>query len=258
MEKPIIFISHITEEKELAFLLKDYIEKSFLGYVQVFVSSHGDSILSGDRWLNKVDEALKSCIIELVLCSPSSVTRPWIQFETGAAWGRNIPIIPLCHSGATPDTNPVPLSELQGVVISQESGIIKMMDSIAKRLELRSPQDDTKELLAGILRFEEDYTFGDSVVRFLDSVGGSRRALQEFKSLDPLPDSINMGLGEISSADFSTMKSFLTPRLKEYFSFSSKNPSLNFCSDGAISKINVCLHVSHLHRIVDLLDKKLK
>lgn len=257
MEKPIIFISHITEEKELAFHIKDYIENAFLGYAQVFVSSHGDSISAGDRWLQKVDDALKTCVMELILCSPSSVTRPWIQFEAGAAWGRGIPIIPLCHSGATPSTNPVPLSELQGVLINQQPGIRKMTDSIARTLELRSPQSDVDSLLNDILAFEETYMLGDDIVHFFDAVGGSSKALGLLKSQLSQCNSVIMNLGEITSEKYSELKSLLVPKLKEFFSFTSHTPSLNFGPEGAISMIKVELYVKHLSRVVELLEQAL-
>jgi len=38
-----VFISHISEEKELAFVLKEWIETTFLGQLSVFVSSEAKS-----------------------------------------------------------------------------------------------------------------------------------------------------------------------------------------------------------------------
>ena len=69
MEKPIVFISHITEEAELALKLKDLIESSFLGMIEVFVSSDETSISAGARWLDNITESLSNCSIELILCS---------------------------------------------------------------------------------------------------------------------------------------------------------------------------------------------
>ena len=119
MEKPIVFISHITEEKEMALELKQLIEESFLGMLSVFVSSDENSISSGSRWLDNITSALGSCAIELILCSPKSVKRPWINFEAGAGWVREIPVIPLCHSGMEPSSLPVPLNLLQAAKISE-------------------------------------------------------------------------------------------------------------------------------------------
>jgi TIR domain len=76
-----VFISHITEEKDLAALLKERIDEDFLGKVECFVSSDTESILAGENWLISVEEALRDASVEIVLCSPASVKRPWINFE---------------------------------------------------------------------------------------------------------------------------------------------------------------------------------
>jgi TIR domain len=81
MSKSIVFISHITEEKPIAIAFKDLIETSFLGMIDVFVSSDENSISTGQRWLDNITTALKECSIEIILCSPKSVSRPWINFE---------------------------------------------------------------------------------------------------------------------------------------------------------------------------------
>ena len=50
MEKPIVFISHITEEKEVALALKKLVESAFIGMMEVFVSSDPRSITLGQEW----------------------------------------------------------------------------------------------------------------------------------------------------------------------------------------------------------------
>jgi hypothetical protein len=51
MSKPILFISHITEEKQVALALKSRLEKAFLGMVDIFASSDPSSIKLGQEWL---------------------------------------------------------------------------------------------------------------------------------------------------------------------------------------------------------------
>lgn len=70
-----VFISHISEEKEIAQKLKQVIESSFLGLIEVFVSSDADSIRLGKKWLESITDALKKCKIEIILASPESVKR---------------------------------------------------------------------------------------------------------------------------------------------------------------------------------------
>src|SRR5271170_5194153 len=118
MEKFNVFLSHITVESTMADLLRRRLENDFIGLVEVFESSDRLSIPVGSKWLDEVTQALKRADLHLILCSPDAVKRPWIQFEAGAAHLRGIPIIPLCHSGLTLAQLPVPLSESEGMQIT--------------------------------------------------------------------------------------------------------------------------------------------
>ena len=109
------FVSHISEESALATCLKDWIESTLLGQCEVFVSSDSAALPGGVKWLTKIDEALKSADVMLVICSAASIVRPWVNFETGCAWSRGIPVIPLCHSGIQKGTLPRPISDFQAI-----------------------------------------------------------------------------------------------------------------------------------------------
>jgi hypothetical protein len=135
------FISHISAEAELAHGLKERLTRDFLGMLDIFVSSDRRTIEAGSRWLDEIDEALNAADLQLVLCSPQSVHRPWVNFEAGAAWLRRIPVIPLCHSGLVAGELPVPLSMLQAVDCSVE-GLQKLYDAIAGVLDVRPPVID--------------------------------------------------------------------------------------------------------------------
>ncbi|MDZ7662950.1 toll/interleukin-1 receptor domain-containing protein [Thiohalophilus sp.] len=93
-----IFISHISSEAPLAKILKEWIESTFSGGVRVFVSSDSDDIPAGSKWLDKISQALSESKILILLCSSASVIKPWINFEAGAGWAKNVPIMPVCHS----------------------------------------------------------------------------------------------------------------------------------------------------------------
>ena len=81
-----IFISYIMEEEPIARELKLFIEKYFLNQIAVFVSSDINCVTPGQQWLNTIEEALNQCKVILLICSPSSLTRPWINFEAGCGW----------------------------------------------------------------------------------------------------------------------------------------------------------------------------
>ena len=93
------FVSHVSEEAHVAARLKTALGRDFLGLLDVFVSSDAESIAAGEEWLRSIESALQEASLLVVLCSPASIVRPWINFEAGAAWMRQIPLVPLCHGG---------------------------------------------------------------------------------------------------------------------------------------------------------------
>lgn len=111
------FLSHIHDEAPLAFEIHSALGADFRG-LDVFLSANIESILVGDNWFDAIEDALRDCSLFLVLCSPTSIRRPWIHFEAGAAWIRGVRIIPLCHGGLTVSDLPLPLSLRQGVELN--------------------------------------------------------------------------------------------------------------------------------------------
>lgn len=127
-----LFISHIHEEAKLALVLKDWIESTFAGQCEVFVSSDGEDIPAGAKWLEKINDALDSSKLLITLCSLQSIIRPWINFETGCAWIKGIPVIPICHSGFTKSNLPQPLSMFQGLNLQDQKFPKTLFESIAR------------------------------------------------------------------------------------------------------------------------------
>jgi hypothetical protein len=109
------FLSHIKEEAELARTIQQALENDFLRLIQVFVSSDPKCIGAGKEWRSSIKDALGKSDLFIVLCSPASIERPWINIEAGAAWIREIPLVPLCHSGLRAQDLPAQLSQLQAL-----------------------------------------------------------------------------------------------------------------------------------------------
>ena len=63
----IAFISHISEEKNLALVFKKWIESSFLGQISVFVSSDPQSIPAGNKWREDLTYALDESKLLIIL-----------------------------------------------------------------------------------------------------------------------------------------------------------------------------------------------
>lgn len=157
MDKPYVFISHITEESKLAQLFKTHIQQDFLGLIEVFLSSDNTSISVGSKWLNDVDAALKAAKVELIICSDESIKRPWINFEAGAGWIKGIPVVPVCHTGLRVVDLPIPLNMLQATEANNAQDIEKIYALLAKQLGSAKPTGAFDEIAKSVSDFEHEY-----------------------------------------------------------------------------------------------------
>lgn len=129
-----IFLSYRTVESRFAFKLKEILVRDFIGMVEVFLASDTTSIPVGSHWLGEINDGLRRSHFQIIICSKESVLCPWINYEVGAAGVREIPIIPLCHSGLTPNHLPVPLSESEGGIITEAETLQRLYARIANSL----------------------------------------------------------------------------------------------------------------------------
>jgi hypothetical protein len=162
--KKLVFISHITEESDLARILSEEIRSSFLGLFDTFVSSDGESLPAGGRWLDSIDAALTNSAIQISLCSPMSIKRPWINFEASASWIRRIPVVPLCHSGLSKSGLPIPLVMLQGADLENADDLRMVFSELAKLLgAAKTPEIEYASLIAKCKAFIEMYTYFNKI-----------------------------------------------------------------------------------------------
>lgn len=210
MSKVLVFLSHIHEEAPLAETVKAFIEESFLGRAEVFVSSDLRSVSFGQQWLARITESLRDCSVELILCSPVSVERSWINFEAGAGWIRGIPVIPLCHSGLDRSGLPVPLNLLQSANASDAQHVRGMLRTIAEALQSDDPHSDISPFVEAVRAFEENYIFWNRFVAERDAVAaafsGSPKKAESFLS----GSDFNLNLKEIDVYQIRQMIPFLT------------------------------------------------
>jgi hypothetical protein len=156
-EKFNVFLSHINVESKLAGLIKSHLVRDFIGLVDVFESSDRLSIPAGTKWLSEMTTALAKADLHLILCSDEAKTRPWINFEAGAAHLRGIPIVPLCHSGLTWAQLPVPLSEYEGIQAAEPEGLQALYRVISEALGSSIPEIDFQQFAKDVIDFEADY-----------------------------------------------------------------------------------------------------
>jgi hypothetical protein len=153
-----IFLGYRSVEARFADVLKDHIVQDFIGLVDVFLATDTTSIPAGAHWLEEIVRGLTESNLHVIICSSTAVLCPWIHYEAGAARVRGIPIVTLCHSGLVPDQLPVPLSESEGSVVTDASGLEKLYMRIADFIGSAVPAVDFVKYAAEFKALEEQST----------------------------------------------------------------------------------------------------
>ncbi|WP_163988867.1 toll/interleukin-1 receptor domain-containing protein [Pyxidicoccus caerfyrddinensis] len=182
-----IFVSHIAEEAHVARNLKEQLERTIPG-AKVFVSS---GLTKGLPWLAAVEHALRKARVVLVLCSPRSVARSWVNFESGAGWSRKARVIPICHDGLRLEDLPLPLNMFQGVDLGSDNahedldGLIRDM---AESLRLpAAPRFDPRKMLQALVQQPAQHTAGIGIVLNHQQDQWDRTQCSPFEFPDSLP-----------------------------------------------------------------------
>lgn len=134
MKKIHVFISHITEEKETALCLKEYLRETLGWGIKVFVSSDYESISGGAMWFKTIVDAIKDSLVEIVLLSPASVGRPWINFEAGVGFGKGLQVIHVVVHGLGRSEVGHPLSSLQIRSVEDEENVRALLLDVGKAI----------------------------------------------------------------------------------------------------------------------------
>jgi hypothetical protein len=133
-----VFLSHISDEALEARALKTALEKALPGS-NIFVSA--SDIHLGQAWLDEIDHALVEAKVILTLCSPNSIRRPWINFESGSGWTRRIQVIPICHKAMRKDRLPDPLRIFQASELMDGESCQKIVSQLGSLLGLATAAD---------------------------------------------------------------------------------------------------------------------
>lgn len=171
MQKPTVFISHSSVDKDLILQIKSLVSGCTSGTVDLFQSSDGESIPFGNNWIHKVEENLKKSQIMLVFVSPRSVMSSWIYFEAGFAYSKGIKVIPIGIDGVDIGSLKPPLNLLQGFNISSAEGLNNIIAVLNREFDCSYPESfsdtDFERLSAFIFDENESRT---KVLNVIDHV----------------------------------------------------------------------------------------
>lgn len=140
-QTPTVFLSHVHTDRDIASSLENIINQALSGGVDVFNSSNRKSIALGDPWRDVIVKRLRKSDAVLVIATPESVARPWVNFETGGAWVSGRRVIPCCAKGMVSSSLPSPLHELQGINLATADDLRSLIGRIAEVTRL-NPQAD--------------------------------------------------------------------------------------------------------------------
>jgi len=125
-----IFISHIHEEGTIAQAIKNELEKCFPAKVHVYLS---EIVPFGDDWQKSVNTNLKEANLILILFSPDSIERPWINIEAGYGIISGKKVIPLFCLGLNQDRLHYMYQRLKGIDVEKPSDVKRLLEENIKK-----------------------------------------------------------------------------------------------------------------------------
>jgi len=125
-----LFLTHADSDSGAASALARWLEDLFS--VRVFASS----ILPGQHFHSRITDGLRECKAALLLASPSSLSRPWVNYEAGAVNALGKPLIPICVGGIRKSELPTTIGHLQACEYDSERDVTNMLNAIASYLGL--------------------------------------------------------------------------------------------------------------------------
>jgi len=134
-----IFISHATANARLARTLAEALES--LG-AMTFLSSRAGDIRADEDWLRGIGRALQEADAYIILLTPESTLRPWVNFEAGAAWFSEKQLLFVRVQALAPGDIPLPISSRQVYALDDGEQLGAVLDA------LRLPRNGVREFVA--------------------------------------------------------------------------------------------------------------
>lgn len=145
MAKPKVFLSHSSVDQRALIRLRTLLEQKTAGAIEFFMSSDGQSIPLGRNWVHRIEQALDEAQLLLVFLTPNSMKSPWVFFESGYVYSKNIKVIPVGVLGYDLGNLRPPLSLLQGFNISGPDSLNNLVALFNREFDLSFKEDFTDD-----------------------------------------------------------------------------------------------------------------
>ncbi len=111
-----IFVSHVSDDKQLAEAIKSAINDAFEGSIELYLAVH--ELAGGDEWKTEIRKNLNECDALISVMTPASINRPWIYIEWSAFWIEGRQFFCLMGDGVEVSHLIEPMRDLQAVKLS--------------------------------------------------------------------------------------------------------------------------------------------
>ncbi|MBL1376648.1 toll/interleukin-1 receptor domain-containing protein [Zobellella iuensis] len=162
MEKPTIFFSHSSADKDYISYLHKKVSATTAKTVEIFQSSDGQSIPFGNNWVHKIEENLHKAKVMFVFVSPTSLSSSWIYFESGFAYSRGVKVIPIGIKGVDVGGLRPPLNLLQGFNINSENGMNNIITVLNREFGCEYSESYTEYDFVELSGFDETISSEES------------------------------------------------------------------------------------------------
>ncbi len=143
MDKPTIFFSHSSNDRDMIFPIKEKIDDITGKSLNIFMSSDGQSIPFGNNWVHKIEEGLNNAQIMFVFVTPNSIDSAWIYFEAGYAYSKGIEVIPV-GIGVNIGQLKAPLNLLQGFDVQSADSLNNFVSIVNRKFDMSFKEDFSK------------------------------------------------------------------------------------------------------------------
>ncbi|MBQ8241669.1 MAG: toll/interleukin-1 receptor domain-containing protein [Bacteroides sp.] len=168
MNKPTLFFSHSSKDKDMVLAIKNKVMKYTSGTLEIFQSSDGESIPFGTNWIHKVEEGLKEAKVMFVFVTEKSISSGWIYFEAGFAYSKGVHVIPVGLGVSVGDLK-APLNLLQGFNITSAESLNNFLTIVNREFSYSFPaqftDDDYNEIITLSSATVKHSTPFDEVIR---------------------------------------------------------------------------------------------
>ena len=124
-----IFISHAVANKDIAQSLANALEVAGED-VTTFLASRPGDIRADENWLNGIERALQKADTYIIILTPESYLRPWVNFEAGVAWFFRRQLVFVRIQALSADDIPLPINSRQVYAIDVKEQLIAVFKTI--------------------------------------------------------------------------------------------------------------------------------